>query len=387
MDQSPGQPYPHQHTGVRTMGRGPGIRWVGPDSIQIDFRWRGKRCRERLRLAQTKENERFAKRLKAVIEHEIAIGTFDYAKHFPKSKRARVSVGVPLKQAMLAYVDSLGAELEPETLRKYRLDAATVADWFPGESLKTLTRAKVRDIVGSLDLSKKRILNLLTPLRGAIVQAVDDEDLPRNPLADLKIRRRRNPNDERPEPFTPAEVVALGRAEFGELWTAWAWTGLRPGEVIGLQAGDVDLESGRIRIRRAVRVGRTKSPKTQSGERSIDLLPAARKALSFVSELAPTQPVFRNPNTAERWHEDRALARAFRKCCAAAGVRYRPPKHLRHTYASWALSSGESPIWVAKQMGHEDTTMIFKVYAKWIPQADLMAGSRMVSKAGGGHEA
>lgn len=364
------------------MGRGPGIRWVGPDSIQIDFRWRGKRCRERLRLAQTKENERFAKRLKAVIEHEIATGTFDYAKHFPKSKRARVSVGVPLGQAMLAYVDSLGSELEPETLRKYRLDAETVAGWFPGESLTTLTRAKVRDVIAGLPLSKKRILNLLTPLRGAIGQAADDGDLPSNPLAKLRIRRTRKPDDERPQPFTPAEVAALGRGELGELWTAWAWSGLRNGEVIGLQAGDVDFARGRILVRRAVRVGRTKSPKTKSGERSVHLLPAARKALAFVQELAPAEPVFRNPTTGERWHEDRALARAFRKCCAAANVRYRPPKHLRHTYASWALSSGENPLWVAEQMGHEDTTMIFRVYAAWIPQADLQAGSRMAAKAG-----
>lgn len=387
MDQGSGQPYPHQHTGVRTMGRGPGVRWVGPDSLQIDFRWRGRRCRERLRLAQTKENERFAKRLKAVIEHEIATGTFDYAKHFPKSKRARVSVGVPLKQSVLAYVDSLSGELEPETLKKYRLDAATVAGWFPGESLQSLTRAKVRDAIAELPLSKKRILNLLTPLRGAIGQAVDDGDLPHNPLAKLRIRRTRRPDDERPDPFTPDEVAALGTVEHGQLWTAWAWTGLRPGEVIGLQAGDVDLTGGSVHIRRAVRVGRTKSPKTQSGERSVHLLPAARQALAFVSKLAPTEPVFRNPNTGARWHEDRALARAFRKSCAAAGVRYRPPKHLRHTYASWALSSGENPLWVAEQMGHEDTTMIFKVYAEWIPQVDLQAGSRMASKAGRGHAA
>lgn len=358
------------------MGRGPGVRVVG-NSLQIDFRWRGKRCRERFRLAPTEANKKYLRRLKAVVEHEIATGTFDYAKRFPKSKRARVSVGVPLRDGMLAFIDSLANELEPETIRKYRLDAATVAGWFPGESLKTLSRAKVRDQIKDLPLSKKRILNLLTPLRGAIGQALDDGDLPTNPLAKLRIRRTRRPDEERPQPFTPAEIAALGTTELGQLWTAWAWSGLRPGEVIGLQAGDVDLESGRIQIRRAVRVGRTKSPKTKSGERSVDLLPAAREALAVVSELAVSDPVFRNPTTGERWHEDRAIARAFRKSCAEAKVRYRPPKHLRHTYASWALSSGENPMWVAGQMGHEDTTMIFRVYAEWIPAVDPQAGQRM----------
>src|SRR6185312_11020249 len=265
----------------------------------------------------------------------------------------------------------------PETLRKYHLDAKTVAAWFPGESLRSLTRAKVRDALALLPLSKKRILNLLTPLRGAIGQAVDDGDLAHNPLAKLKVRRPRNPDSERPQPFTPAEVAALGGTTLGGLWTAWAWTGLRPGEVIGLQAADVDLARGRLYIRRAVRVGRTKSPKTKSGERSVDLLPAAREALGFVQRLRNEDPVFRNPSTGERWHEDRALARAFRKACEAAHVRYRPPKHLRHTFASWALSSGENPLWVAEQMGHEDTTMIFRVYGEWIPAVDPLAGSRM----------
>ena len=31
------------------------------------------------------------------------------------------------------------------------------------------------------------------------------------------------------------------------------------------------------------------------------------------------------------------------------------------------LSSGENPLWVAQQMGHSDTKMIFRHYGKWIP--------------------
>lgn len=364
------------------MGRGPGVRVVGSDSIQIDFRWRGERRRERLRLAPTEANKRFAKRLKAVIEHEIATGTFDYAKHFPRSAHARVSVGTPLRTALLAYVDSLSSELEPETVRKYRLDAATVAGWFsPADTLKTLTRSRVREVIGALDLSKKRILNLLTPLRGAIAQAFDDGDLAVNPLARLKVRRTRKTDSERPHPFTPAEVSRLAKTELGDLWEAWAWCGLRPGEIIGLQPEDVDLQNRRLHVRRAVRVGRQKAPKTAAGERSVTLLPRAHAAFERALEKAK-HSVFWNPNTGERWHEDRALARAFRIACKTADVDYRPPKHLRHTYASWTLSAGENPLWVAKQMGHEDTTMVFRVYAQWIPDVDASAGQRVISKAG-----
>jgi len=43
------------------------------------------------------------------------------------------------------------------------------------------------------------------------------------------------------------------------------------------------------------------------------------------------------------------------------------------------LSAGEHPMWVAKQMGHSDWTMIAKVYGKWMPDANKMAGQKAVN--------
>lgn len=48
--------------------------------------------------------------------------------------------------------------------------------------------------------------------------------------------------------------------------------------------------------------------------------------------------------------------RALRK----AGVRYRYPYQMRHTFASQALSAGENAMWVARQMGHRDWTITAK---------------------------
>jgi integrase len=364
------------------MGRGPGIRAVGVEAIQIDFRWKGVRCRERIRLPPTSRNLRYAARLKATIEHEIATGTFDYARHFPRSPRARhggLGPGQGLRSALLAFVDSLAGSIEPETLAKYRHDAATVAGWFPHHTLQSLTRGEVRQKLSEQNLSRKRLLNLLTPLRGALNQALDDGLIEKDPLSGFRLRRVEAPI-ERIDPFSRDEIDRLSRTELGKLWVFWAWTGLRSGEVIGLQWGDVDDPPTRLSIRRAVRVGREKRTKTRSGERLVDLLPAARSVLGVRDR--PEAAVFRNPNTGERWHEDRGLARAFRKACAAAEVRYRYPYQLRHTFASWALSSGENPLWVAKQMGHVDVTMIFKVYGKYMPNMNPEAGQKMTTSKG-----
>jgi integrase len=43
------------------------------------------------------------------------------------------------------------------------------------------------------------------------------------------------------------------------------------------------------------------------------------------------------------------------------------------------LTAGESPIWVAQQMGLSDTGMIFKIYGRWIPDAAPDAGGKAVA--------
>lgn len=385
MEEGVERPHLHPHEKFQQMGRGSGVRATSASSIGISFVWKGARCRERIALPPTGRNLNYVKRLKATIEHEIATGTFDYARHFPDSPRlatlARQSPGIRLDRAMEFYLDGLTGQIEPETLAKYRHDARTVAGWFPQATLESLTRAEVRNQIAGLNLSRKRLLNLLTPLRGAFAQAIDDGVIETNPLSGFKVRRIAAPV-EKIDPFTREEVDRLGRTELGYLWRFWAWSGLRSGEVIGLRWSDVDSERVAVAIRRSVRVGREKRPKTLAGERRIVLLPDAREALAGIARGDETDPVFRSPSTGERWHEDRGLARAFRTACAAAGVRYRYPYQLRHTFASWALSSGENPLWVAKQMGHRDVTMIFKVYGRYMPDMNPEAGQKMTTSKG-----
>lgn len=369
------------------MGRGPGIRVVGAEAVQIDFRWKGERCRERLRLKPTPANLKWASGLKARIEHEIATGTFDYARHFPDSPRAAQSSGAKLSRALDAYIDGLARSLQPETIREYRQYADAIVEGIGDKHLDNLTRADVRNWVAGSPLSKKRLDNLLIPLRGCIAQAIEDGALSKNILDGFTVERA-DGNGKEIDPFTAEEVEALGRTALGNLWTFWAWTGLRSGEVIGLTWDDVDSSGANLRVRSAVRLGRRKQPKTGAGRRVLALLAPARDSLPVRPDEGGLLPVWVNPNTGKDWHEAKALARAFRKACKEAGVRYRYAYQLRHSFASRALSSGENPLWVAKYMGHTDVSQIFRHYGRWIPSSDPLAGSRMVkSKAERGQQA
>lgn len=47
------------------------------------------------------------------------------------------------------------------------------------------------------------------------------------------------------------------------------------------------------------------------------------------------------------------------------------------------LSAGEHPMWVARQMGHSSWVITARIYARWMPSADVDAGGKAVLKFGG----
>ena len=72
-----------------------GIRAESDSSITIDFYYRGVRCRERIKLEPNDKNLKYAERLKARIEDEISKNRFEYAVHFPESKKGKLFASVP----------------------------------------------------------------------------------------------------------------------------------------------------------------------------------------------------------------------------------------------------------------------------------------------------
>lgn len=76
--------------------------------------------------------------------------------------------------------------------------------------------------------------------------------------------------------------------------------------------------------------------------------------------------IFTKSINGQPWHLERDVWSALKHRCQRAGVRRRSPTQLRHTYASMALSAGESPYFVMTQMGHKDLKVLNKHYAKWL---------------------
>jgi len=47
----------------------------------------------------------------------------------------------------------------------------------------------------------------------------------------------------------------------------------------------------------------------------------------------------------------------------------------RHTAATLWLAAGENPEWIARQLGHSTTEMLFRVYSRYVPNLTRKDGS------------
>ena len=63
-------------------------------SISISFTYNDIRCRETVKVKPTKSSLKEMARKRDVIQYEIAMGQFDYLKHFPNSKKAQQLAGI-----------------------------------------------------------------------------------------------------------------------------------------------------------------------------------------------------------------------------------------------------------------------------------------------------
>lgn len=366
------------------MDRGQGVKARGR-SIQIDFYYLGKRCRETIKLAPNKANLIFADRMKATILHEIAIGTFSYQNHFPNSKNATLGIkhsNQTVSQALDDYIQAAKRTCEISTWKNYRSAIEHhLKPAFGDIRLVDLTTSRIKSWIGGLTISNKRINNVLIPLRTIVNDAFADGLIERNPvqrIGNLSVRF------DEPQPFTPAEINGISKElppQGKNLIQFACWTGLRTSELIALEWSDIDWKAGLIRVRRACVNKHIKQPKTKSGERDVKLFPPALEALqdqkrfTFISG----KQIFHNPRTNTPWETDAQIRKTmWQPALKRAGVEYRNPYQTRHTYASTLLSAGENPLWVAQQMGHKDWGMIRKRYGRWIPEVDSSAGGKVM---------
>jgi integrase len=235
----------------------------------------------------------------------------------------------------------------------------------------------------------------LATLRLILQAAVRANHLRANPVEHLgRIKRH---GDQNVDPFSGAELRAILdaaqrlRPDFATMLWLWAQTGMRAGEVCGLQWQNLDLEAGTAIVRRTwsrCRLGPTKTGIIRSvsflhatteptaewrpgvTQQSRAILTGLRRLP--VRSLEPSAFVL-GGGTVPIHSMD--LHRDWKRVLAAAKVRYRAPEQLRHTFASTMLSRNAPLLYVQKAGGWRSASVLLSVYARWVPEGIETAGA------------
>ena len=364
--------------------------------LMIDFRYRGVRCREQTSLANNERNRRRVSKVIRQIDAEIAMGTFEYARYFPDSPRVarfqnhdqrlieQQSNTPRFARFAESWLDENQIRWRPSyystisgTVDKYlvpRFGEQHLEHITRGEILEFRAELRKRRLKNGRTLSADRVNHIISPLRMVLDEAALRYDFisPMQGIKGLPVGRTEV------EPFTLDEVktiITTVRSDFKSYYTTRFFTGMRTGEIDGLQWHYIDFERQEILIRQALVNGELGPAKTDGSQREILMSVPVMDALKEQYEVTGDRDfVFCNQAGNPYCHRN-VTKRVWYPILRHLGLRKRRPYQTRHTAATLWLASGENAEWVAKQLGHTTTEMLFRRYSRFIPNLTRSDGS------------
>lgn len=370
------------------------------DKLYIDFRYLGQRCREQTLLADTKPNRKRLENFVSRMEADIQLGSFRYENYFPQSKKLEKFQSLEMIKLTNSHTDSglsfqsfsqIWLEEKRPEWRASQIDNVEdifriyLHPHFGNIPINTVTKAKVMafrsDLVkngnkGRL-LSASRINHIMTPLRMILTEASERFEF-ENPWKNIKPLSEPKSNV---SPFSLEEVMLIinnVRADYKAYYTVRFFTGMRTGEIDGLPWKNIDFERRQIIVNQAVVNGVIGETKTTGSNRIIQMNQLVYDALVNQQKLTKhlSEFVFCTKAGTPLNHRN-VTKRIWYPLLRYLELNKRNPYQTRHTAATLWLAAGESPEWIAAQMGHSNTKMLFTVYSRYVPNLTRQDGSAM----------
>ena len=301
-----------------------------------------------------------------------------------------------LSQLLTRWLDHIGGQLSPTTVREYRRLVATMLEPDLGKfTLRRITTQRLDAYYASLvrdrGLSAASIRHVHAVLRGSLGQAVRWGWIPTNPAAAASPPRIRRHEISPPPIHDTRELLKAAdeqNPEFGALLRVLAATGARRGEACGLRWSDIDPDAGTVSIHRSVATVAggivIKDTKTHAARRiAIDpetLAALARQRVRmeeraricrvafnedgfvFTSEVDGSHPL--HPDT---------ITGGFRRLCDKVGLKGVRLHDLRHLHATQLLAAGVPVRTVSGRLGHANAATTLNVYAHFLEASDREA--------------
>jgi integrase len=242
-------------------------------------------------------------------------------------------------------------EGEPETTEKLRWLLAKAVRVFGEGRLSQLRSPAIA--AWRMTIPPGHRFEATQALRQVLARAVSWGLLDVNPAKVGVENPQRRYREKRPFDSWDELYALSGRlgARYGPMVLFAAATGLRPGEWLALEQRDIDRDAQVVYVRRTLRNGRIKTPKTKASVRAV---PLQAIALAALDELPPNSnctlvfPAVRGGHLDLHNFRNRNWKPAQK---AAAITPLRRVYDLRHTFATFALRAGISTFDLSRYMG------------------------------------
>jgi len=325
-------------------------------------------------------DKRVAQDVAKKIEAKLALGEFslDEKKSLPIFKEYT-------ELWLKGYVES---SLKLSTLISYKSNLKKhIYPVFATKQLDLITRPEIKDFIfqKAKDKSPKTVKNLVNLLSGIFAHALEDELIKTNPAIRLGKFLTKGDTKAKISPLTREEASILLKAtwkhypKYYEFLLTALRTGLRLGELIGLQWGDIDFQGQFIEVRRGFVKGRITTPKNHHLRR-VDMSNQLTTALLELRKQRKEETLRNGWREIPAWlfindgggplDPDNFRHRFFSRILEKAGVRKIRIHDLRHTYASLLLQQGAKLTYVKEQMGHHSISVTVDIYGHLVPGAD-----------------
>jgi integrase len=357
-------------------------RWVIDQS--------GKRVQKMIRLPDAK-NEREAKRAEAKIITDMAQGT-----HID-----------PSKETISGFLQEWLVGVKPTVRsRTWEFYNRILSDyWIPrigGRPLSKLTAADIRTTLAGLlengrkdgkgGISRQSAVHCLAVLKRALKQAVIDGKLLKNPAEFVTAA---HPDAVRPE------IKVLDTDQTRRLLESvkgtpmflpvliGVTTGMRRGEILGLQWEDIDFQAGKLTVRQSAQQVlvdgergkgyqiKFEPPKTKQSRRTISLPSFVLRELRKHQQEQGRVFGLVNTNPDGQPIPPRAFSQRFETVVRRAGVPHIRFHDLRHGHASQLLKEGVAAKLVSSRLGHSKVGITLDIYTHLMPGMDEEVAERI----------
>jgi integrase len=379
--------------------------------LRIVFHWQGKRYRRVATKNDTQRDIKYANKLKQKVE------SYKNADQNPLSlfveTKGEYRDFERLAHDWLQYRDDY---VKDSTLRR---NQCTISDFVRIVGNKPIDQITLRDVELYCH-TKMKVQGMtysgLHPHKSALHMFFDwciyNDFCRKNPARQKQIKRQHTAFDEEEKeilPFDKEEIKKIqagimhprnkfrgnNREQLYNIFMIGLTTGMRPGEMIALQWGDVDFREQENYLYGAVTITKSKSqgqelssPKTNAGNRKHALSQEARKYFERQRRLTGLvgQHVFCGQQTGKYKNQPLQSSlsltnRAWRNSFFfIKDVKYRRFYQTRHTYISNLVANGVPYTIIARQVGHASTRILIENYVK-VFAPELKNQAKMISEA------